>query len=51
MEGWVGGYGAHLPLWRLMNVLADIKVAGRDKRLSDRMGGRYGQKAIEGWSS
>lgn len=30
-----------------MNVLADLKVAGRDKPLSEKIGERYGQKATE----
>lgn len=41
--------GAHGPQWRLMNVLADLKVAGRDKRLIDRVGGRNRPKVTEGW--
>lgn len=39
-------WAAYGPQWRLINAMADQKVSGRDKRISDRMGGK--KKAIGG---
>lgn len=42
-------WAAYGPLWRLINVMADQKVSGRDKRISDRRGGKKEAGGCGGW--